>query len=85
MTAVRKPEAGTEDSMITCKLCNTELDKRHLRRDGSLLCPGCGQIYWKAAVDRAMAGGETFRENYAEAYRRESRRSVERIRRVRVA
>ena len=37
--------------MITCKLCNTRLEKKHLRRDGSMLCPECGQIYWKAAVD----------------------------------
>ena len=40
--------------MITCKLCSTRLEKKHLRRDGSMLCPVCGQIYWKAAVDKAM-------------------------------
>ena len=41
--------------MITCKLCGTTLEKRNLRKDGSMLCPVCGQIYWKAAVDRALA------------------------------
>ncbi len=40
--------------MITCKLCGTTLDRKHLRRDGSMLCPVCGQIYWKAAVERAF-------------------------------
>lgn len=40
--------------MITCRLCNTRLEKKHLRRDGSMLCPVCGQIYWKAAVEKAM-------------------------------
>ncbi len=40
--------------MITCKLCNTRLEKKHLRRDGSMLCPECGQIYWKAAVEKAL-------------------------------
>jgi len=40
--------------MITCKLCNTILEKKHLRRDGSMLCPECGQVYWKAAVEKAM-------------------------------
>ncbi len=44
--------------MITCKLCNTALNRNHLRRDGSLLCPVCGQIYWKAAVDKATRGVE---------------------------
>ena len=28
--------------MITCKLCNTALDRKHLRKDGSLMCPVCG-------------------------------------------
>ena len=45
---------GAEDTMITCKLCNTRLEKKDLRRDGSMLCPECGQIYWKAAVDKVM-------------------------------
>ena len=40
--------------MITCKLCYTRLEKKDLRRDGSMLCPECGQIYWKAAVVKAM-------------------------------
>lgn len=40
--------------MITCELCNTRLEKKDLRRDGSMLCPECGQIYWKAAVDKVM-------------------------------
>jgi uncharacterized Zn finger protein (UPF0148 family) len=86
MTAVRKPEAGTEDSMITCKLCNTRLSHKHVRRDGSMLCPVCGQIYWKAAVERAISESG-FPENSrhtADEIRREywaeSRRSTERIR-----
>ena len=29
------------------------MDRKHIRRDGSLLCPECGQIYWKAAVEKA--------------------------------
>ena len=44
--------------MITCKLCGTELEKKNMQRDGSLLCPVCGQIYWKVAVDRARANAE---------------------------
>lgn len=40
--------------MITCKLCNTRLEKKNIRRDGSMLCPVCGQIYWKAAVEKAL-------------------------------
>ena len=40
--------------MISCKLCGTDLDRKKIRRDGSLLCPVCGQIYWKKAVDLAM-------------------------------
>ena len=44
--------------MITCKLCETILTKKHLRRDGSLICPECGQIYWKAAVDKAGGFGQ---------------------------
>ena len=75
--------------MITCKLCNTKLEKKHLRRDGSMLCPECGQIYWKAAVEKAMlepADDEALRERVESRYRRESKRSTEYIaRRVRVA
>ena len=41
--------------MITCKLCNTKLTRKNFRRDGSLLCPVCGQVYWKAAVEKALA------------------------------
>ncbi|MCR5087982.1 MAG: hypothetical protein K6C08_00540 [Oscillospiraceae bacterium] len=40
--------------MLTCKLCRTQLGKAHLRRDGSMQCPNCLQIYWKAAVERAV-------------------------------
>ena len=40
--------------MITCKLCGTDLNKKNLCRDGSMLCPVCGQKYWKAAVDKAV-------------------------------
>ena len=43
--------------MLTCKLCGTRMDRKHIRRDGSLLCPECGQIYWKAAVDKATRRG----------------------------
>lgn len=73
--------------MITCKLCGTTLEKRNLRRDGSMLCPVCGQIYWKAAVDRALASSvqTPSAEEYISRIERESRRSVERIRRARVA
>jgi len=34
------------------------MDRKHIRRDGSLLCPECGQIYWKAAVEKATRGLE---------------------------
>ena len=44
--------------MLTCKLCNTRLEKKHLRRDGSMLCPICGQVYWKAAVEKALREAE---------------------------
>ena len=44
--------------MITCRLCNTRLGRKHLRRDGSMLCPECGQIYWKAAVEKALREAE---------------------------
>lgn len=73
--------------MITCKLCNTRLEKKNLRRDGSMLCPVCGQIYWKIAVEKAM-GVDNFqehRERVERAYRTESLRSVESIRRMRTA
>ena len=56
--------------MITCKLCNTRLTKKNFRRDGSMLCPVCGQIYWKAAVDKAIL----------EAHSSDSAHAVERIR-----
>ena len=53
-----------------------------------MLCPVCGQIYWKAAVDRAMRGTE-HRHLAAEIesnYMRESRRSTEMYaRKVRIA
>ena len=44
--------------MLTCKLCGSRMDRKHIRRDGSLLCPECGQIYWKAAVEKATRGLE---------------------------
>lgn len=66
--------------MLTCKLCGTQLGKKSLRRDGSLLCPVCGQIYWKAAVERAYKSADDS-EHRAEirkmAYNRESRKSTE--------
>ena len=34
------------------------MDRKRIRRDGSLLCPECGQIYWKAAVEKAILGLE---------------------------
>ncbi|MBQ6428056.1 MAG: hypothetical protein IJK03_04700 [Oscillospiraceae bacterium] len=75
--------------MITCKLCNTRLEKKHLRRDGSMLCPECGQIYWKAAVEKALLEAtdtDALREQIEEKYRRESKDSTEFIaRRVKVA
>ena len=73
--------------MISCKLCNTRLEKKNLRRDGSMLCPVCGQIYWKTAVEKAM-GVENYQEHkerIERAYREETQRSVEYIRRVRTA
>ena len=68
--------------MITCKLCNTRLGKKDLRRDGSMLCPECGQIYWKAAVEKAMNGAESAELQY----RHESRPIARHLpRRVKVA
>ena len=49
--------------MITCKLCNTSLSRKHLRKDGSMLCPVCGQIYWRIAVERAQAEAEKETQN----------------------
>jgi len=75
--------------MITCKLCNTRLGKKDLRRDGSMLCPECGQIYWKAAVDKAMreqTDTDELRNRIETKYRYESRHSTEFIaRRIKVA
>ena len=75
--------------MITCKLCNTRLERKDLRRDGSMLCPECGQIYWKAAVDRAMreqTDTDDLRNRIASRYQYESRHSTEYIaRRIKVA
>ena len=75
--------------MITCKLCNTRLERKDLRRDGSMLCPECGQIYWKAAVDKAMreqADTDDLRNRIASRYQYESRHSTEYIsRRIKVA
>ena len=68
--------------MLTCKLCGTRMDRKHIRRDGSLLCPECGQIYWKAAVEAANTS--SFRHHTAEErmaeYTRQSRLSVEMLR-----
>ncbi len=68
--------------MLTCKLCNTRLGKKHLRRDGSMLCPECGQIYWKAAVDAAISSTTRISspEEIKAKYSIESRRSVAWIR-----
>ena len=41
-------------NLISCKLCHTELKKKDFRRDGSVLCPVCGQVYWKEAVEKAL-------------------------------
>ena len=77
--------------MLTCKLCNKKKKKKELKRDGSMLCPVCGQIYWKAAVDRALSMSEEMPSDadIRSEYVRESRLSTERIagrvRRVRVA
>ena len=73
--------------MITCKLCNTRLEKKNLRRDGSMMCPVCGQIYWKTAVEKAMGvkNYQEYKERIERAYREETLRSVEYIRRVRTA
>ena len=64
--------------MITCKLCNTRLEKKNLRRDGSMLCPVCGQVYWKAAVEAANTS--SFRHHTAEErmaeYTRQSRKTI---------
>ena len=78
---------GMEDSMITCKLCGTSLGRTQLRRDGSMLCPECGQIYWKAAVDKAVSTSlPVYSTKEIETrYIRESMKSTELIRRVRVA
>ena len=82
--------------MITCKLCGTELGKKQVRRDGSLLCPVCGQVYWKTAVEKAARKEEqeeelqrddfsVLRSRIEARYRRESRNSAEMIRRARIA
>ena len=75
--------------MITCKLCNTRLEKKHLRRDGSLLCPECGQIYWKTAVEKALLEStdtEELSRQITAKYKHESRLSTAFIaRKVKVA
>ncbi len=68
--------------MITCKLCNTRLEKKNLRRDGSMLCPECGQIYWKAAVEKAMrepTDTEGLRDQIVNKYKHESKISTKQI------
>lgn len=73
--------------MITCKLCGTELGPRMKRKDGSMLCPVCGQIYWKAAVDRALSSAPSANrtQEVERNYLRESRKSVEFLRHARLA
>ena len=67
--------------MITCKLCNTRLEKKHLRRDGSMLCPECGQKALRETTDT-----DALRQQIEKRYRRESKDSTEYIaRRVKVA
>lgn len=68
--------------MITCKLCNTILEKKHLRRDGSMQCPECGQIYWKHAVEKAMRepiDTENLTDLIVEKYKHESKISTKQI------
>ena len=65
--------------MLTCKLCGTELGPKMKRKDGSMLCPTCGQIYWKTAVEKATKSVDRS-EEIKEKYKNESRRSAERIR-----
>ena len=74
--------------MITCKLCGTELGPRMKRKDGSMLCPVCGQIYWKSAVEKADLSNNHNKhtpEEIKDKYRRESRKSVEFLRHARLA
>ena len=40
--------------MLSCKLCGSTLNRKHIRKDGSMLCPVCGQIYWSKAVEAAI-------------------------------
>ena len=85
-SSARGPSQHREPSPVR-ELCNTRLEKKNLRRDGSMLCPVCGQIYWKTAVEKAM-GVENYQEHkerIERAYREETLRSVEYIRRVRTA
>ena len=75
--------------MITCKLCDTSLEKKHLRRDGSMLCPECGQVYWKAAVEKAMlasADANDLKIRIETKHKHESERSTKYVSRsVRIA
>ena len=54
-----------------------------------MLCPECGQIYWKAAVEKAMVDyqdTDNLREQITARYHNESKRSTDLIsRRVKVA
>lgn len=53
-----------------------------------MICPVCGQIYWKIAVDRALESGQdqnAHRATIENAYRVESTRSVDWIRSLRTA
>lgn len=75
--------------MITCKLCNTELERKHLRRDGSMLCPECGQVYWKAAVEKFFLehpGSDDLKNQIETRFKHGSKRSTKNIsRRVKIA
>ena len=67
--------------LITCKLCNTKIEKK--RKDGSMQCPRCLQVYWKAAVEKAEANQASTRtsvETYRRRFEAESRRTVASLR-----
>ena len=76
--------------MITCKLCNTRLEKKNLRRDDSMMYAESDQSYTKARVTKAMLEPATDEENLRNRieakYKHESKRTTEFIsRRVKIA